>query len=68
VKSPRSAADRPKTGSGKALCPDCDGAGLTLVPFAACCRDDLTRIVETAALRQCAVCHGEGWYHPSPGR
>jgi hypothetical protein len=68
VKSPRSAANRPKTGSGKALCPDCDGAGLTLVPFGAYCRADQARIVETAALRQCAVCHGEGWYLLSPGR
>ena len=68
MKSPRSAADRPKTGAGKALCPDCDGAGLTLVPFAAACAIDRVRIVETAALRQCAVCRGEGWYHPGSGR
>jgi hypothetical protein len=68
VKSSRSAADRPLTGAGKALCPDCEGAGLTLVPFAAACRIDHTRIVETAALRQCAVCHGEGWYRFDHGR
>jgi hypothetical protein len=56
------------TGAGRALCPDCDGAGLTLVPFAAACSIDRGRIVETAALRLCAVCHGEGWYIFDHGR
>jgi len=56
------------TGASKVLCPDCDGAGLTLVPFAATCSADRARIVETAALRQCAVCRGEGWYRLDLGR
>jgi hypothetical protein len=53
-----------------ALCPDCDGHGRVLMPFAALLVGDGRQpaITETVALRACVICGGEGWYLPGPGR
>lgn len=53
-----------------ALCPDCDGEGRTLVTFGALRaeRGKPPRVIETVALRECAVCGGIGWYNPTYGR
>jgi hypothetical protein len=53
-----------------ALCPDCDGQGRTIVPFGLLhsARGRSPRITETVALRECAVCAGNGWYDPAHGR
>jgi hypothetical protein len=53
-----------------ALCPDCDGQGRTLVTFGALrtVPGRPIRLMETAALRECAVCSGAGWYDPAHGR
>jgi hypothetical protein len=53
-----------------ALCPDCEGEGRTLVTYAALRaeRGRLPRVIETVALRECAVCEGAGWYDPTHGR
>lgn len=70
VISPRSASGRPDSATTLALCPDCDGAGQTLVPFAAALTmesHDRT-ITETAALRRCVICRGRGWYRLVAGR
>ena len=50
-----------------ALCPDCDGEGRTLVTFGAVRTTFVHRplMLETAALRECAVCDGIGWYDPT---
>ena len=53
-----------------ALCPDCDGAGRTLVTFGLL-RDRIggtPRLAETVALRECAVCDGFGWFGAAGGR
>ena len=54
----------------KALCPDCDGRGRTLVTFGLLrsAQGHSSRVLETVALRECAVCDGLGWYDPSHGR
>jgi hypothetical protein len=54
----------------RALCPDCDGQGRTLVTFGLLrnARGRSARVQETVALRECAVCDGVGWYDPVNGR
>ncbi len=53
-----------------ALCPDCDGQGRTLVTYGLLrgARGRSPHMLETVALRECAVCDGAGWYDPSHGR
>jgi hypothetical protein len=56
-----------------ALCPDCDGQGRTLVTYgllgaARGPSPKTLRMLETVALRVCAICDGAGWYDPSHGR
>ncbi|MGH6657392.1 MAG: hypothetical protein ACRDVE_19585 [Actinocrinis sp.] len=68
--SPRSAANRPRAGEMSALCPDCDGQGRTIVTFGLLkgAAGRAAHVMETVALRECAVCSGAGWYDPSHGR
>jgi hypothetical protein len=53
-----------------ALCPDCDGQGRTLVTYGLLrsARGRSPRVLETVALRECAVCDGMGWYDAALGR
>jgi hypothetical protein len=52
------------------LCPDCDGEGRTLVTFGALrlAPHGASRMMETVALRECAVCSGAGWFESGRGR